>query len=161
MRYTKHRPKQKPKKLMKMILIIMSIIAGCLVVSYSRANYDTLVQEPFTITTAAPGEVLWTLNQSYKHTQLQYKGNKLEAYYTETENLIGFGKTLSEVDLPVAIVNKIRHRFSKCSITNVLLFINAKGNIYYYAGVMHGHKLVAVKISSKCRLNVLQKLSMN
>lgn len=146
---------------MKMILIIMSIIAGCLVVSYSRANYDTLTQEPFTMQTAAPGEVLWALNQSYKHTQLQYKGNKLEAYYNAAENLIGFGKNLAVIDLPAAIANKIKQRFSKCNITNVLLFINAKGDIYYYAGVMRGHKLVAVKVSSKCRLNVLQKLSMN
>ena len=146
---------------MKMILLIMSIIAGCLVVSYSRANNDTLMQEPFIIKTTAPGEVLWALNQSYKSTQLQYKGSKLEAYYSNTEDLIGFGKTLAVIDLPAAITNKIHRRFSKCNITNVLLFINTEGNIYYYAGVMHGHKLVAVKISSKCRLNVLQKLSLN
>ncbi|QEC66584.1 hypothetical protein FRZ67_04460 [Panacibacter ginsenosidivorans] len=144
-----------------MILLIMSIIAGCLVVSYSRANNDTLIQEPFTIKTTAPGEVLWALNQSYKHTQLQYKGSKVEAYYSDTENLIGFGKTLAAIDLPATIIKKIRRRFNECNITSVMLFINTKGNIYYYAGVMQGKALMAVKISSKCRLNVLQKLSLN
>ena len=144
-----------------MILLIMSIIAGCLVVSYGRANPDTLIQEPFIIKTVATGEALWALHQSYQHTQLQYKGSKLEAYYRDSKNLVGFGKTLSAIDLPAAIVKRISRRFQECSITNVMLFIDAKGSIYYYAGVIHAHTLIAVKVSSKCRLNVLQKLSLN
>jgi hypothetical protein len=44
---------------------------------------------------SSTGEVLWALNQSYKHTQLQFKGNKLEAYYSDTDDLVGFGKALA------------------------------------------------------------------
>jgi hypothetical protein len=144
-----------------MILLIMLMIAGCLAASYTRANPDTLIQEPFIIKAAARGEALWALHQSFHHTQLKYKDSCIEAYYRDPENLAGFGKTLSAIDLPAAIVKKIHRRFHECSITNVMLFIDAKGSIWYYAGVLHKNELVGIKISSGCRINVLQKIALN
>ena len=144
-----------------MILLIMMVITGCLAASYTRANPDTLIREPFMIKTAAHGEVLWALHQSYHHTQLQYKGSCMEAYYRDPEHLAGFGKKLSAIDLPAAIVKKINRRFQQCNITSVMLFIDAKGRIWYYAGVLHANELIGVKISTGCRMNILQKITLN
>jgi len=144
-----------------MFTFIIVLLAGCLAVSYARANTDSLKQEPFIIKTTAAGEALWTLRQSYQHTQLNYKGSNLEAYYCKPQNLIGFGKTLSVLDLPKQVVKKIQHRFQNFNIVNVMLFINANGKIYYYAGLENTHELVGVKISTRCRLSVLQKISHN
>lgn len=144
-----------------MILLIMAIIAGCLVVSHTRANIDTIIRQPFIIKTAASGEPQWALRQNCQQTKLQYRGISLEAYYCRPENLIGFGKTLSTIDLPDPITKKIHNRFQQCSIINVMLFIDSKGRIYYYAGVVQSQKLIALKVSSRCRLNILQKISLN
>jgi len=146
---------------MKMFTFIIVLLAGCLAVSYARANTDSLKQEPFIIKTTAAGEALWALRQSYQHTQLQYKGSKMEAYYCKPENLVGFGKTLTVLDLPKQVVKKINHRFQNFNIVNVMLFINANGKIYYYAGLENRNELIDVKISEKCSLSVLQTISHN
>ena len=146
---------------MKMITLFILLVAGCLVGSYTRANVDSSKREPFTIKTTAAGEALWTLHQGYHHTQLKYKDCKMDAYYDKPENLIGFGKTLAATDLPKQVAKKISHRFQHYNIVSVMLFINANGNIYYYAGIEDAHQLIGVKVSSKCRLNVLQRISLN
>lgn len=144
-----------------MILLIMTVIAGCLVVSHSRANIDTLIREPFSIRAAASGEAYWTLHHSFRQTQLEYNRNIIQAYYNNPERLAGFSKTLSATDLPENITRKINKKFLQCDIVNVMLFIDAKGRIFYYAGVVQSKKLIALKISSRCRLNVLQKISLD
>ncbi|MEP6845964.1 MAG: hypothetical protein ABI861_08165 [Panacibacter sp.] len=144
-----------------MILFIMAIIAGCLAVSYTRANTDTLILEPFRIKAAATGEAQWALHHSFHQTKLQYKGNNIAAYYRSPESLVGFGKTLSTIDLPADVAKKINSRFHECAILNVMLFIDSKGHIYYYAGIVQSNKLIALKVSSRCRMNILQKISLN
>jgi len=146
---------------MKMFTFIIILIAGCLAVSHARANADSSKQEPFIIQTTAAGEALWALRQSYQQTELKYKGSKMEAYYCNPENLIGFGKKLTVLDLPQQVIKKIKHRFQNFNIVNAMLFINANGNIYYYAGLENTHELIGVKVSSKCRVSVLQKISHN
>lgn len=144
-----------------MLLFIITLIAGCLAVSYGRANADTLVQEPFRIKTAATGGAQWALHRSYHQMQLQYKGSFLEAYYTKPENLVGFGKHITAPDLPAPILKRIGKRFQQCDIVNVMLFIDSKGRIYYYAGVMQSNTLTALKVSSRCRISVLQTITLN
>lgn len=143
-----------------MITLIVILLAGCLAVAHAQLNNRSEKTDPFIITTAN-GHALWALRQSYKHTQLKYKGSKMEAYYTKPDNLIGFGKTMSTPDLPKQVIKKIHSRFQNFNIVNVMLFINANGNIYYYAGLENSSELIGVKVSSKCRLSVLQKISNN
>jgi len=144
-----------------MITLILLLLTVCLVGSYARANTDSSKHEPFTIKTTAAGEALWALHQCYQHTQLRLKDSRVDAYYEKPENLIGFGKTLTAAELPKQVIRKINNRFHNCSIVTVMLFIKANGSIYYYAGIENTHQLIGVKISSKCRLNVLQKISLN
>lgn len=146
---------------MKMITLIVILLTGCLAVANARVNNSSSKEEPFTIKTTAGGEALWALRESYKQTQLQYKGSKMDAYYCKPESLIGFGKALSAPDLPQQVEKKIKRRFHNFNIVNVMLFINANGNIYYYAGLDNSNELIGVKVSSKCRLSVLQKISHN
>ena len=139
----------------------MTLIAACFFASYSRASIYADNKEPFTIKPGSNGEIVWLINASIHHTQLQYKGSKMSAYYKEPVDFIGFGKKLPTVELPALIKEKIAKRLHSRRIENVMLFINAKGQVYYYAGVMVADKLVAVKVSSKCRLNILQKINLN
>src|SRR5438105_4997117 len=104
---------------MKMITLIVILLTGCLTIARARTNIYASTNEPFVIKTTATGEALWALRQSYKHTQLKYKGSKMEAYYSQPENLIGFGKTLSVPDLPQQVSKKIKHRFQNFNIVNV------------------------------------------
>ena len=143
---------------MKMLIFII-LIAGCLAVSYACAGTDTLAHEPFRIEKVASGEAQWALHQRYHQTQLNFKGNCLEAYYIKPENLVGFGKAIETIDLPATIKEKITRRFRHCNIVNAMLYIDAKGRIYYYAGVVQSKRLIALKVSSRCRLTVLQKIA--
>ncbi len=145
---------------MKKIFLIISIT----VLSVGGANADQNnkvlpIPDIFKVVLTASGNAEWINKESYIKRIFRFNGKEISGYYIGEDRLKGISYKLSPEDLPDEILNCIKKSYSDFKIKDAIVFIDAEGNINYYAGVRNSKKYLALKISSTLRINVMKKIT--
>lgn len=145
-------------------LIFIIVLSGYLpewcssVSAYAKSGF---AYEPFKIKMEASGEAHWALRHGFRHVNIEYRDNTLQIYCTGKKKLVGIGRPITVCDMPRDVLLRINESFQPCDIVSPMLFIDSKGRVYYYSCVRRFKKLIAVKVSVKCKVNVLQAITIN
>lgn len=105
-------------------------------------------------------ESAWNTTESYKKASFSFNGKVTNAYLdVETNNLIGFGITISTDALPQNSMENIAKKFKGWDVINPIMFLDASGKIAYYVQVHKGKNNLALKISEKGKPFIYSRMS--
>lgn len=104
-------------------------------------------------------ESAWTTKDSYRQASFLYNGKPTSAFVsTETGDLVGFAFVIDQDALPAGTKENLAKKYQGWEVSQSIMFIEGSGNIAYYAQVTKGKKSLALKVSSKGKLNIYARM---
>ena len=132
---------------MKKIILATALVALS-TASFADGNRDKKLLNDLQTTLSYSTQVQWTSTSDYSSASFSFNGQRVSAYYFTDNTLIGFGIRSTQAELPKEVSDAISKKFSKWTIIDAMLFIEANGDIYYYVQVRKGRTNLALQIAN-------------
>jgi hypothetical protein len=144
-------------KMKKIVLILVLIML--ITTTYAGKNIlDTVAPTVFRISPGNKDNIEWSVKDSYDAKSFMYHGRKASAYY-KNGNVLGFSMRFYVADdLPKEVLRLVGGKYPGYKIADIIIYLDYKGNAQYYVGVKNSKKYKALKISSNCKLSVMENI---
>jgi len=87
-----------------------------------------------------------TITENFTKAKFSFNGKTAAAFYDPTDDhLMGFSINLVGNDFPQSMADAVKKKYKDWSITSAILFVDADGNVNYFAQVEKNHRKIALK----------------
>jgi len=145
---------------MKKILLAATLIVAITSAAFADGKKaDAKFLSDLKASLKSVNESAWTTTEFYRKTSFSLNGKTVNAYLDpETSNLVGFSIPVDEASLPDGAKEDIAKKFEGWQITNTIMFIEAEGQIKYFAQINKGKKSLALSVSPKGKANIYARM---
>ncbi len=118
--------------MIKMMLVLaMFVMVGTTTVFAREDNVSQKVLNSFKTEFATAEDVTWSTGSNYYQAAFTLSGHKVFAYYTLEAELMGLGRYISSLQLPLHLLTELKTNYSGYWISDLFEVSNDDGTQYY------------------------------
>lgn len=100
----------------------------------------------------------WIEKDQYKQTAFLFNNKAAYAFYSTTNDLIGFGFAINQKDIPEIVTEALNAKYSDWAVMEAMTFIEANGDNNYFVRVKKNNKQLALKITPDGKMKIYAKM---
>jgi len=145
---------------MKNIILATTLLVAFSTASFAKEkNVDPKLLRELATTLKNSTKVEWTAKDQYRQAAFSFRNQTAIAFYTENDDeLIGFGIRYTKKTLPAIITEAMKNKYSDWEVVDAIIFVDAEGNINYFADVQKNNTRLALKIMPNGKLSLYAKM---
>ena len=101
----------------------------------------------------------WVEKGQYKQAAFLFNNKAAYAFYSATNDLIGFGMQINSESMPDVITDALKTKYSDWSVVDAINFIDTDGNNNYYVRVKKNNRQLALKITPRGKASIFSRMS--
>lgn len=144
---------------MKKVFLVATLIAAISTSALADGKKSAQLLNDLKASLKNVNESAWTSNNFYRKASFMYNGKVAKAFLNvETGNLVGFAFIIDQASLPEGTKENLAKHYKGWEVSDAIMFVEESGNIAHYAQVTKGNKSIALKVSSKGKLNIYARM---
>ena len=100
----------------------------------------------------------WVEKDQYRQAAFLFNNKAAYAFYSTTNDLIGFGFALSQEDVPEVVTEALKAKYSDWAVMEAMTFIETDGDNNYFVRVKKNNKQLALKITPDGKSRVYARM---
>ena len=142
------------KKFILATLITAAISSSILAADVSKVNLRVL--NAFETQFTGATDAMWTVTTDYTKAQFTLDGEKIEAFFSSTGDVIGTSRKAEFKRLPLSAIQKIRKNYAKYEVTETIEF-EFNGDRKYYVSIENGSDRKILEVSLYGQVSLFDK----
>lgn len=145
---------------MKKIILTVTLTVTFYAASFAGFNSaDKKLLSELSAALQSSRQAHWSSTSEYQRAAFDFNGKEVFAFYDVADNtLIGFSSHIKENDLPPEGLVNLKKKFSGWAVEDATMFIDAKGNINYFAQVTKNKNSIALRVNANGKVSIYNKM---
>jgi len=116
---------------MKKIIIMLAVAISSLTAFASEETVSSIVLNAFNKEFSGAKDVQWTVTNDYYKAEFVYNGQKVNAFYKSSGEMMALTRNITSVQLPINLQTSLKNNYNNYWISDLFEISNDEGTSYY------------------------------
>ena len=145
---------------MKNIILAASLLIALSSSAFAKdKNVNPDLLNDLTLTFGESTQISWINKPQYKEAMFKFKNQTACAFYTDNNELIGFGILYEKTALPQVVTDAVNNSYAGWDFVDAMLYVDTDGNVNYFMQVKNNKKIRALKITPGGTVSIYARIA--